>query len=101
MKKGQGATELLIILGVGLVVLLIILQFSSTSLFSYSSSFQEKQATDALTQLKSAAELLYQQGDGAKTQVYITLPEGINTSHVSGKTLQFSFYDGNTFYRDL
>ena len=38
MKKGQGATELLIILGVGLVVLLIILQFSSTSLFSYSSS---------------------------------------------------------------
>ncbi len=101
MKKGQGATELLIILGIGLAVLLILLQFTSTSLFGYSSSFREKQTTDALVQLKSAAELLYQQGDGAKTEVYITLPEGINTSNVSGKTLRFSFYDGNTFYRDL
>ncbi len=101
MKRGQGATELLIILGVGLVVLLIIFQFSSESLFSYRSGFREDQAQDALIQLKNAAELLYQQGSGAKTQVYITLPEGINTTNVSGRTLRVDFYNGNTIYRVL
>lgn len=101
MKRGQGATELLIIFGVGLAVLLILFQFSSDSLFAYSSGFREDQAQDALVQIKHAAELLYQQGSGAKTQVYITLPDGINSTNVSGQTLRVDFYNGNTIHRTL
>lgn len=101
MKKGQGAVELLIILGVGLAVLLIIFQFSSDSLLSYSSAFAEGQVQDALETLKQDAELVYQQGNGAKTQVYITLPEGIQYTNVTERTLKITFYNGNSLYRNF
>lgn len=101
MRKGQGATELLIILGVGLIVLVILFQFSSTNLFSYSSNFRERQIQDALETLKQNAELVYQQGNGAKTEVYITFPEGIQSTNVSARTLKVVFFGNNTIYRDF
>ena len=101
MKNGQGATELLIILGLGLTVLLIILQFSSSSLFSYSSSFSENQVQDTLETLKQNGELVYQQGNGAKTRAYITLPDAIQSINVSGRTLKVIFFNNNTIYRNF
>ncbi len=101
MKRGQGATELLIILGVGLAVLIILFQFSSDSLFGYSSSFRDRQAQEALNQIKHSSELLYQQGNGAKTKVYITLPEGIESAVISNTTISILFSNGNTIYENF
>ena len=101
MKRGQGATELLIVLGVGLVVLVMILVFSSDSLNSYKAQFRENQAENALESLESAVSLLYQQGEGAQTQVFLTMPAVVNNTIISGKTMSIIFLNGNTIYRSL
>jgi hypothetical protein len=98
-ERGQGATELIIALAAGLIVLLIIISTSTSTLDSYKASFREDQVRDALDEIQAAAELVYQQGPEARTEVSINLPKSIQNSTVGPDFIKYTFYSGNEVIR--
>jgi hypothetical protein len=100
-KRGQGATELLIGLSVGLIVLLIILVSTTDTLDIYKSKFREDLAVDALNEIENAAVMVYNQGSGARSEVVITLPKTIVSSSVDNQVISFTHTDGKVVSRTL
>jgi hypothetical protein len=81
-SKGQGATELLVLLAVIALTGLIIYSASQTNISQSSETLITSQARATVNDLSSAASQVYSEGVGAKTKVYITIPEGANPSRI-------------------
>ncbi|NYZ78838.1 hypothetical protein H0N99_01690 [Candidatus Micrarchaeota archaeon] len=81
-SKGQGATELLVLLAIIALAGLIIYSASQTKLSESSKTLITSQARAAVNDLASAASEVYSEGVGAKRKVYITIPEGANPSRI-------------------
>jgi hypothetical protein len=90
-KRAQAATEFLIILAAALVVLLVILEVSTETLSSAGSEIRHRKAQNAIDEIADAAELVYQQGVGAKTKVYVSFPNTINTVSITDQTIAITF----------
>ena len=100
--KAQAATEMIIILALALIILLHIFIFNTDMVGSVNKKLRAEKARTFLNDIGDAAELVYQQGAGSKTKLYISLPNSINTSTVSGKTISIVFKGTNdTIYRNL
>jgi len=78
--KGQAAVELVVILAVSLLVLFVIISISSQYLADLGSSKIIGEARNSVEDLAAAAKQVYYQGEGAKQQVFVTVPEGVNPS---------------------
>jgi uncharacterized protein (UPF0333 family) len=100
-RRGQVATELLIILSVVLVVIAILIVSMQTSLFSAKSEYKENQARLALDDVKNSAEFIYHQGLGARTTVYITIPKNVAYTNVTTNYISITFDNGNTIVSSL
>ena len=101
-QRGQGATEFLIILAVLLMVFLILLQVQFDVLTLVTKQSRHAKARAAIDDLGDAAELVYQQGPGARTKVYIALPNTIDRVAVANKTLAVSFFgEQDTLHRSF
>ena len=92
--KSQTAVELIIILAIALVIFISILSINENVTSSVSNRFEVTKAKTSLEDLANAAELVYQQGIGAKTKVYITIPNNVNSVSISGQTLSINMYSG-------
>jgi hypothetical protein len=76
--RGQTAVELVVILAVSLLILFVIISISSQYLGELSSSKAIAEARSSVDELANAARQVYYQGEGAKQQVFIKIPEGVN-----------------------
>ncbi|MEM3555132.1 MAG: hypothetical protein QXF56_00180 [Candidatus Micrarchaeia archaeon] len=76
--RGQTAVELVVILAVSLLILFVIISISSQYLAELSSSKAIVEARNSVDELASTAKQVYYQGEGAKKQVFIKIPEGVN-----------------------
>ncbi len=92
MQRSQAAVELIVILAVALVILLSILAINASTMTSSQSQIEETKARTALGDIVNAAELVYQGGVGSKTRVFVTLPDNIDSTSVSGQSVEISLY---------
>ena len=86
-NKAQAATEMIIILALALIILLGIFVFNTNTLNSVNTELRIDKARTFVNDIGDSAELVYLQGVGSKTKIYISLPESINTSKISDKTI--------------
>ena len=90
--KSQTSFETLIIMAVMIIIILILLVFNTDLSATFSSKYSRDKIKNALEDIANTAELSYNQGIGAKNKVYISLPNIIINSTVSGQTLTFNVY---------
>ena len=83
-RKSQTGVEYLIIVSILLIILTVIFVYVKTQ---YTDSTRIEQASDAVRSLVSAADRIYSIGPGAKTFVYVTLPDGIISTNISKKEI--------------
>ncbi len=103
-KRCQAAVELIIILAVALIILSIIISFSSDTYTSVSGQFEATKARTAVDDLTDAAKLVYQQGVGSRTKIFVTLPNDIIYTNVTNNLIAIKFYAGGNerdVYRTL
>ena len=75
MKRGQIATENLIITGLVLSLVIVLFYFSSEYTMS---NYRQRQAEDALGNLLITANAVHELGGGNKEDVIVNVPEDIN-----------------------
>ena len=82
LLRGQGATELIVLLALIAVVGLIIYASSQQRLSESNTALIMSQARASVNDLASAASEVYSEGPGARRKVLITIPEGANPARV-------------------
>jgi len=82
---------MIIIFAAALIILLGVFAFNSDMMSSVTNQFKYKKARAALDDIGDMAEMVYQQGVGSKTKVYIALPGSINSTSVEDQTISISF----------
>ena len=94
IKRGQSSIELIVLFSLGLAIVLIILSLNQNTISSIASQFEAEKAKSALNDISNAAELVYREGAGAKTKIFVSLPGGINKINISSNLMDFSLYSG-------
>ncbi len=92
IKKAQAATETLIVIAIALVVFLAIFVYNQQNISNVVTDFEVTKTKTALDSIANAANLVYQQGDGAKTKVYVNLPHSLKTVTAGNQTLTMILY---------
>lgn len=103
-KKAQGATEMTIILAIALVALLVIVKYSTEALTETSGAIEAEKANAMLDEIAATAQLIYYQGAGSRTRVYVTIPEEVLNLSIANQRLEMYFYSGGetrVAYRNL
>ncbi|MCD6415009.1 MAG: hypothetical protein J7L23_05290 [Candidatus Diapherotrites archaeon] len=80
MDKSQAATEMLIVLAVGLIVIAIVLSYSSRQIVTVSTMKRVSQARATVEDIAKAANEVYSEGVGSRKEVFVVIPSGINES---------------------
>ena len=93
-KKSQAAVEMIIILAVAMAVLGSIIVVNNKIMTGTSGKIESTKARIAVDNLADSAELVYQQGAGSRTRVFITLPNEIQSFTASQQTLNMQLYAG-------
>jgi hypothetical protein len=94
MKKSQAALELIIILAAGLAILGAIIVVNNKIITGTSGKIESTKARTVVDTLADAAELVYQQGVGSRTRVFIALPSNIQSFTIYNQTLDMQLYAG-------
>ncbi len=76
-RRAQSAAEYLMVLGVVMAVLSVLFSVSYQMMTASETKMRNIKAQDMVQSLGKAAELVYQEGDGSMTKVYITVPDGV------------------------
>ncbi len=103
-NKAQAATELLIIMAIGLVILLSIFLLQQKTSTQVSAQFEMTKARALVEDLANAAEQVYQEGLGSKTKMFVTVPDNVNSIFLSGNSISINLDSGGepiTLYRAL
>ncbi|MBW2984329.1 hypothetical protein KY361_04395 [Candidatus Woesearchaeota archaeon] len=95
-KKSQAAAEMLVILAVGLSILLAVVTVNNKVMTGTSGKISSTKARAAVDSLSDAAELVYQQGVGSRTRVFVALPDEIQSFSASEQTLNMQLYAGGS-----
>ncbi|MBI2110368.1 hypothetical protein HYT51_01140 [Candidatus Woesearchaeota archaeon] len=106
-KRGQSAMEMAVLLAGGLIFLTTIIFINQDIVRTVETQFKQTRAQAALDDLTNAAELVYQQGAGAKTRLYVNFPSGLHNlsfledSQGNQQRLVFYFVTSGLVERDL
>jgi uncharacterized protein (UPF0333 family) len=90
--RGQTSVEITVIIGGLLLVFLAFFAVNSDISSTFNSRFSNDKLVVALEDIGQAAEMVYLQGEGAKTEVFISVPNNVQSSGVSDQTLTFYTY---------
>ncbi|MBS3113215.1 hypothetical protein J4418_03980 [Candidatus Woesearchaeota archaeon] len=104
MDKAQAATETLIILAMALIVFLIVFMINQQNISNVNTDFEITKARTALDSIENAANLVYQQGEGAKARIYVNLPNSVKQISINQQTITMLLYGQKsdiTVYRNL
>ena len=86
-NKAQASVEILIIIAIFLAGLAIITFVLLNLQNSFSGSIEAKKARTTIDTISDAAEKVHQQGLGAKTKVFVTIPNNVNFITISENIL--------------
>ncbi len=97
-KRGQITTEYVIIVGFMLIILLVLWAQTTFTITNTTADLRIAYAKHAVTKIAEAADAVYVQGPPAKFSIYITMPDNVANSNVSGHEVSISVYtyDGIT-----
>lgn len=101
-KRGQSAVEALVLIAIILVLLAFILSFRQGVLTGMSNSYYASKAKVVADKVVQGATLVYQQGSGAKTILFVSIPKEITNITLSGHVMSLNVnITGNkeTFFR--
>ena len=87
---------MIIILAIGLAILAVIIGINNKITTSTSGKIESTKARAAVDTLADSAELVYQQGVGSRTRVFIALPDEIQSFTASNQTLNMQLYAGGS-----
>lgn len=93
-KKSQAAVEIIIILAFILIILLALISLNQDLMDSFSGQLNANKAKITVNDLGDAAQQVYQQGVGAQTRVFVTIPKGVSSSSISDHTLRITLGEG-------
>lgn len=96
-KKSQVATEYLVIIGLVIAILAPTAYFLLTYQGSSTDAIKSSKIDSAANEIVSAANNLYSYGSQSKTNVEVSIPEGIESISFNGNEIIFSYMgsDGN------
>lgn len=97
-KKGQIATEYLVMTGVMLIIIAILAGYGITV---YTETVSINQTKDSLEDLKLAANWVYALGEGNSVVVKIILPYGVTDTSVVGKAIYVNATSFGSSYEDF
>jgi hypothetical protein len=101
-KRGQGATELLIIVAVGLSIVLIFIALNFDLLGSSDTRLRSAKSRAILDQFKEAGQLVYRQGVGSRIKISISVPPSVENFTFDNQTMIVNFkQSGSNLYRNL
>ena len=104
-RRGQSSLEMIIILSLLLSVLLLILVSNTSVLSIMNAKYNNDITNSALDDVANAASFVYQQGEGAKKQVYVTLPDTLRNVTLNDSYIEAEVFvkEGNTqkIYRNF
>jgi len=101
-KRGQSSVEALILIAIILVVLMSIISFKEEALFGMSNSYYATKVKVVADKIVQGANLVYSQGSGAKTVLFITIPKEITNISLSGHIMSLNYNisgKGETLFR--
>lgn len=99
-KKAQVAVEFVIIFAFILVILLALIAVNQDLVTSINSQLRAAKAKVTINDLSEAAQRVYQQGVGAQTKVFVSIPSGVVNTQVLNQTLLITLA-GTTAERDV
>ena len=103
-RKSQAAVEVVIILAFVLIILLALISVNQDLMSSVGGQLSANKAKIALNDLSDAAKQVYQQGVGAQSRVFISIPRDVSSTSVSDQTLKIVLGEGDSkrdVYRNL
>lgn len=92
INKAQAATETLIVVAMALIVFLAIFTYNQQNISNVATDFEVVKTRTALDSISQAVELVHQQGDGAKTIVYINLPRSLKWISIDNQSIIMILY---------
>ncbi|MBI4158878.1 hypothetical protein HY500_01315 [Candidatus Woesearchaeota archaeon] len=101
MKRGQVSIELIVILSLVLTVLLIVFNVGSDTIGYTQSSSDNTRLTTFFNIVRNAASTVYHQGVGAKTSVYVVMPDNLANITVTTRSIIATTNTGDTFARNF
>jgi hypothetical protein len=90
-KRGQTSVESIILLTILLVIISSIIVFRDEVLGTVANTYSAKRAQLLGEKITEAASMIYQQGEGARTVIYVTVPELTDSIVLSGKVMEISY----------
>ncbi|MFQ5405546.1 MAG: hypothetical protein ACE5DI_00100 [Candidatus Micrarchaeia archaeon] len=83
--RAQAALEYMLIIGVSLAILLPLWLYANSSIEDTKASLQIAYARNSLNKIGEAADAAFVEGPPAKFSLYLTFPQGIESTSVSGR----------------
>ena len=97
-KRAQVATEYIIMLG---VLLVVVAGLTGYSLVMYSETVSINQTKDALSDIRTAVNRVYDLGEGNSKIVKISLPNTVTEARVVGKAIYITSTSFGSSVQDL
>lgn len=101
MKRGQVSVEFLVILSLILVILLIVFNTGSNTIGYVKSSSDNTKLSTFFDTLKNTAYSVYHQGVGAKTRIFVVMPDNIANVTVGNKMIIVALNTGDVISRNF
>jgi hypothetical protein len=101
-RKGQGSTEMLIIIAVSLIIVLTFITLNYDLLRSSDISIRNAKSRAILDQFQESGQLVYRQGTGSRVKISISVPPSVKNFTFDNQSIIVNFEQSNsTVYRNL
>jgi hypothetical protein len=100
-RKGQGATEMMIILAILMIVFLVFLSTNNDLLNSTEKELRSSKVRSAITTLANSAKQVYSQGTGTSMLVKVQIPGDVSGISFSGQSIVVNSTGTDTLYETL
>ena len=89
-KRGQSSVEALILIAIILVILISILSFKEEVLTGMGNSYYASKVKVVADKIVQGATMIYNQGSGAKTVLFVTVPKEVTNISFSGHVMSLN-----------
>ncbi len=101
LSKAQVSTEFMVILAFVLLLIVSLIAVNQDLMTKVGNQFRVSKARIIVDDLAETANYVYSQGEGAQTKILISIPEGVQTTQVSNRTVVVSVVSGPESTRDV
>lgn len=89
-KEAQASIEVMVILVIAISILAVILTVDDRVISGIDGSYNARKANLLLDSLVQAGDLVYSQGNGAKSKIFVNIPVGVHSITLSGRVINLT-----------